>query len=437
MNTYKIYKWTNLITGKGYVGQTCLPLHIRAGGRNMTGYRGCSEFWKAIQEYGTDCWQVEILREGLTAEEANAYEDVEIKNHGTLTPNGYNLKDRENRNRSQKSIDLQEKARFICESYREGMPTKEIANQLGCTSGTILTILHENNVQIHRNRSKERNQVNIDERAEYVCKTYREGMPVKEIANQLGCSTTLIYRILSEHNVQVPSRDAASQGGKDAKKNSSVWEKASFICKSYLAGSSAKDISDRLGCSESLIYNVLRQNSVQIRPRGKGNKGKRHAAAWKKASFICDSYRKGLSAKEIANQLDCNYITINKVLRQNGVQIRSGKRGVGTGLREKAEYICKSYREGVPVKEIANQLACSMASIYRILHENNVQVQTNNRKPSAEHRKKNNEAQLGMSQEQLIFLIQWYSGWGWSQRRIARELRKGQRTIAKYAKLAK
>ena len=129
------------------------------------------------------------------------------------------------------------------------------------------------------------------------------------------------------------------------------------------------------------------------------------------------------------------YVTICRILHENRVQIRSSKRDIGIDLREKASFICESYHEGMLVKEIANQLGYSMASIYRILHENN--VATEGKKHSVEHRKKNSEAQLGMSQEQLIFLIQWYSGWGWSQRRIARELRKGERTIAKYAKLAK
>ena len=90
MNTYKIYKYTNLITGMSYIGQTCRPLHYRAG-KNMTGYRLCNKFWEAIEAYGTDCWTVEILWEGLTAEEANVYEDLEIHDNETLYPYGYNL----------------------------------------------------------------------------------------------------------------------------------------------------------------------------------------------------------------------------------------------------------------------------------------------------------------------------------------------------------
>ena len=65
MKIFKIYKYTNLITGMSYIGQTCKPLSTRAG-HNMQNYCGCEKFWEAIQNYGTDCWSVEILWDGLT-----------------------------------------------------------------------------------------------------------------------------------------------------------------------------------------------------------------------------------------------------------------------------------------------------------------------------------------------------------------------------------
>ena len=52
MKSYKIYKYTNLITGMSYVGQTCKTLKQRAE-PNMKGYIGCVKFWEAIQHYGT------------------------------------------------------------------------------------------------------------------------------------------------------------------------------------------------------------------------------------------------------------------------------------------------------------------------------------------------------------------------------------------------
>ena len=54
-------------------------------------YCGCEKFWEAIQNYGTDCWSVEILWDGLTLDEANIYEQIEIKDNETLYPYGYNV----------------------------------------------------------------------------------------------------------------------------------------------------------------------------------------------------------------------------------------------------------------------------------------------------------------------------------------------------------
>ena len=73
MKLFGIYKYTNLITGECYVGQTCQPLKKRAS-KDMTGYRNSDKFWEAIQHQGTDCWRVETLWDGLTLDEANIYE---------------------------------------------------------------------------------------------------------------------------------------------------------------------------------------------------------------------------------------------------------------------------------------------------------------------------------------------------------------------------
>ena len=99
MKSFKIYKYTNLITGMSYIGQTCRSLNIRAG-RNMTGYRDSVKFWEAIQHYGTDCWRDEILWDGLTIDEANIYEQVEIRDNETLYPYGYNMESGGNNNKS-------------------------------------------------------------------------------------------------------------------------------------------------------------------------------------------------------------------------------------------------------------------------------------------------------------------------------------------------
>lgn len=88
---YKIYKYTNKINGKIYIGQTKNTLAKRAD--NGRGYKNCPHFNNAIQKYGLNNFNVEILKDNLTLEEANYWEEYYIKQYDTQNRDkGYNLK---------------------------------------------------------------------------------------------------------------------------------------------------------------------------------------------------------------------------------------------------------------------------------------------------------------------------------------------------------
>lgn len=82
-----VYKYTSP-SGKSYIGQTIYSLYDRAG-LNGRCYQNCSTFYAAIQKYGFENFQVEILDEvpeGLLEEKEAQY----IQQYNTLLPNGYN-----------------------------------------------------------------------------------------------------------------------------------------------------------------------------------------------------------------------------------------------------------------------------------------------------------------------------------------------------------
>ena len=89
-NRYCVYKHTNKINGKVYIGQT---------GRNPEsrwlegkGYIGCTLFYNAIQKYGWDAFDHEIVYDCLSFEEANKYEKELIESYDSTNPEkGYNL----------------------------------------------------------------------------------------------------------------------------------------------------------------------------------------------------------------------------------------------------------------------------------------------------------------------------------------------------------
>lgn len=91
-NTFKIYKYTSP-SGKIYIGQTMRSLSQRAGGPAGAGYRRSSHFYAAIQKYGGLAnFQLEILKDNLTLEEANYWESYYIaKYDSTNREKGYNI----------------------------------------------------------------------------------------------------------------------------------------------------------------------------------------------------------------------------------------------------------------------------------------------------------------------------------------------------------
>lgn len=92
---YTIYKHTNTITNKSYIGLTKYTVEKRFNRHKKDAFRyrygklPNSAFYNAIRKYGTDCWASEILEENLSYEEANIQEQYYIKHFNTYA-NGYN-----------------------------------------------------------------------------------------------------------------------------------------------------------------------------------------------------------------------------------------------------------------------------------------------------------------------------------------------------------
>lgn len=86
---YLIYKHTNLINGKAYIGQTCQKTRIRWN--YGLGYKHNAHFYAAIKKYGWNNFKHEILYEHLTQEEANKLEQELIIKYDLQNPDkGYN-----------------------------------------------------------------------------------------------------------------------------------------------------------------------------------------------------------------------------------------------------------------------------------------------------------------------------------------------------------
>jgi len=89
-----IYKATNLINGKVYIGQTINFMHRvyqhRSDSNNIEKRKGNSYFHNAMNQYGVDNFKFEIIEE-IDNSLLNEREQYWIKFYNSYTPNGYNL----------------------------------------------------------------------------------------------------------------------------------------------------------------------------------------------------------------------------------------------------------------------------------------------------------------------------------------------------------
>ena len=92
MGDYKIYRYTNKINNKVYIGQTRQSIEERAQGKGW-GYKKCPHFFSAIKHYGWENFECEILHDGLEREEADTLEKSYISYYRDELNLSYNIED--------------------------------------------------------------------------------------------------------------------------------------------------------------------------------------------------------------------------------------------------------------------------------------------------------------------------------------------------------
>ncbi len=88
-----VYRCTNLISGKVYIGKTSATLRRRWQEHRSAAKQGSPYlFHRAIRKYGEEAFQVEVLASATTQEELDAMEMRFIAELGSQAPGGYNLR---------------------------------------------------------------------------------------------------------------------------------------------------------------------------------------------------------------------------------------------------------------------------------------------------------------------------------------------------------
>lgn len=122
---WRIYKYTNIITGQSYIGQTTQSVSKRAGAKGCH-YHKELPFRKAIYEYGWENFEQSILRLCTSQEEADQYEKCFIEKYNSIYPNGYNMQNGGKEGGKHHNLSKNIMSALACERH----PTKETREKM-------------------------------------------------------------------------------------------------------------------------------------------------------------------------------------------------------------------------------------------------------------------------------------------------------------------
>lgn len=139
-----IYKFTNKINNKSYIGQS-VNIDARRRQHIATSYYPLSNtyntaFHKAIRKYGVDNFNFEVLTI-CNIEELDALEKYYISKYNSIVPNGYNMTPGGENARSVNCLFSIEDIKNIITDLRTTYDTsEEIASKWGCSASLIKKI---------------------------------------------------------------------------------------------------------------------------------------------------------------------------------------------------------------------------------------------------------------------------------------------------------
>lgn len=138
-NCYTVYVHISP-SGKRYYGLTCRPVDKRW--QNGRGYIKNEHFYRAIQKYGWDAFEHEIVAEGLTKEEACTLEESLIAEHHTQDYRfGYNISAGGEANRlaqsSKDKISEANKGKTRTEEMKRKMSESRMGHSSSLKGGTL------------------------------------------------------------------------------------------------------------------------------------------------------------------------------------------------------------------------------------------------------------------------------------------------------------
>lgn len=290
----KIYKITNKVNGKVYIGQTRYTLEFRW--KQHIHKKDNTYFHNAIKKYGPDNFQIELLEE-CPVEILDSREVFYIAKYNSFK-DGYNLTIGGD---GKRKIISDNQYNEIKELYLSGFSSNKIAELFKVDKATILKILHLLDVKIRKNNL----DINRQEFEELVS-DYQSGYSLKELAKRYNCSASGLKEFLEKKGV-------------DLRKKYNILndtETQESIVIEYLGGKSMKFIEDKYHLSYATIAKVLSLHGI--------SRNKKHFKLTEKECLeVIALFNSGNKVSTIARVYKIDKCTVYSILKRYHVNYQT------------------------------------------------------------------------------------------------------------------
>jgi len=266
----------------------------------------------------------------------------------------------------------------IIEDYQSGMSTYGVAKKHGCSDNTVVNILKRNGIQ--RRTQQEAGQLrwghieNLNEAQ--VVSEYLSGMSTYEVSKKHGCSDNTVVSILKRNGIKIRTRQEASQlyfGHIEPLNKAQIIE-------DYQSGMSTIQVGKKHGCANKTVNRLLKQNGIKIRTRQEACQLRYgHIEVLNEAQIIED-YQSGMTATAVGEKHGCRDNTVFVILKRNGISSRTKKEGMllhyGHIETLNEVQIIEEYLSGLSALQVGKKHGCSDATVVRILKQNDIPRRT-------------------------------------------------------------
>lgn len=290
-----IYKVTNKVNGKSYIGQTRYTLEFRW--RQHLHKKDNTYFHNALRKYGADNFSLEVLEE-CDVDKLNSREIYYIAKYNTFEE-GYNLTLGGDGNRR---LTLDDKYEEIKALYLAGFSTNKIATLYSVDKATITKILRQLGVKIKSNKIDINNQEFLE-----LVQDYKSGYSLKELAKRYDCSDNGLKDYLKSKGVNLKEKYSILTD-QQAQLN---------LIKEYTDPYSTKKLSELLNeyhCSHNTFNKIL---SLHGASKGRYKFKLKPIECLK----VIEMVNNGTSIQKVAREMEVNKTTIYTILRRYNVKL--------------------------------------------------------------------------------------------------------------------